>query len=350
MAISTYPKALSNAEISSFCIQMAMILNSGISSMEGISIMTEDAQSEEEELILLSIADTLNATGNLCQSLKHSQVFPDYMVNMIDIGEQSGKLDEVFFSLSEHYDREAGIASAIKNAITYPFIMICMMMLVILVLITKVLPIFAQVFKQLGHEMTGISKVILNISSLLNRYSIVLVFLLIAFVIFFIFCSYSAIGHTFFTKISHKLTFTKLLSRKIASCRFASGMALTLSSGLDSDQSLKLVGTLVDDSDFQKRILNCKEQISNGIDFSVALSKSGIFSGIYARMVTVGFKTGSLDDVMKKIASQYEDEIDNNISHIISILEPTLVAILSIIVGIILLSIMLPLVGIMSNL
>ncbi|MEG0108088.1 MAG: type II secretion system F family protein, partial [Lachnospiraceae bacterium] len=106
-------------------------------------------------------------------------VFPNYLIHMVDIGEQSGKLDEVFFSLSEHYDREAGIASAIKNAVTYPFIMIAMMMLVILVLITKVLPIFAQVFQQLGREMTGVSKGILNMGSLLNQYSMVFVFLLL---------------------------------------------------------------------------------------------------------------------------------------------------------------------------
>ncbi|MEG0108087.1 MAG: type II secretion system F family protein [Lachnospiraceae bacterium] len=127
-------------------------------------------------------------------------------------------------------------------------------------------------------------------------------------------------------------------------------MALTLSSGLNSDQSLELAGTLVDDSHFQKRILDCQTLVSTGTDFSAALSESGIFSGIYARMVSVGFKTGSLDDVMKKIASQYEEEIDSSITRMIAILEPTLVAVLSIIVGVILLSIMLPLIGIMSNL
>ena len=126
-------------------------------------------------------------------------------------------------------------------------------------------------------------------------------------------------------------------------------MALTLSSGLNPDQSLELAAALTEDAAFLQKASKCQELLDGGSDFSVALSESGIFSGIYARMVTVGFKTGSLDDVMKKIAVQYEADIDGQISRVIAMLEPTLVAILSVIVGVILLSVMLPLIGIMSS-
>lgn len=349
MAQQLHTKPLSNEEAASFCSQMAMILKSGISSVEGISIMIEDARSEEEKEILRTIEDTLTATGNFHTALEASGVFPSYLLKLADIGEQSGKLDEVMYSLGIHYEREAQIAASIKNAVTYPLIMIAMMVVIILILIMKVLPIFSQVFTQLGQKMSGFSSGLLNLGNVLNRYSVVLILILAVLALCFIVGFYTQPGRRFFSRAAEKLGFSRSLSMKIASCRFASGMALTLSSGLNPDQSLELASALTDSPDFAKKASKCQELVNEGTDLSAALSQSGIFSGIYARMVTVGFKTGSLDEVMKKIASQYEEEIDGQISKVIAMLEPTLVAVLSVIVGVILLSVMLPLVGIMSS-
>lgn len=343
-------KPLSTHEISAFCSQMAMILKSGISSIEGISIMLEDTHTSEETSILKQMEETFTATGCFCEALKSTQVFPDYMIHMVDIGEKSGKLDEVMESLSDHYERETGIANAIRHAVTYPFIMIAMMMIVILVLIMKVLPIFQQVFQQLGREMTGVSGAVLKLSAVLNRYSVILVIVLVLCAALFLYGFCTAKGRRLFARIAAKSGKGRSVSDKIASCRFASGMALTLSSGLDTDQSLALSGALIEQPQFREKLTTCRQLLEDGAEFSAALTKSGIFSGIHARMVTVGYKTGSLDSIMRKIARNYEDEIDDQMSRLIAVLEPTLVAVLSIIVGLILLSVMLPLIGIMSGL
>lgn len=346
---TTKIKPLSLNEISAFCSQMAMILKSGISSVEGISIMLEETHSSDEVSLLKQLEETLNKTGCFCDALKSTNAFPDYMIHMTDIGEKSGKLDEVMESLSDHYERETGIANAIRHAVTYPFIMITMMMVVIFVLIIKVLPIFQQVFQQLGREITGVSKAVISLSSVLNRYSVLLVVVLIIFIGLFLYCSYTAKGRTLFKTTAAKLGKGRSISDKIASCRFASGMALTLSSGLDTDQSLTLSGALIEQTEFREKIKTCQQLIADGAEFSTALTKSGIFSGINARLVTVGFKTGALDSIMRKIAGNYEAEIDDQMNRLIAALEPTLVAVLSVIVGLILLSVMLPLVGIMSG-
>ena len=136
---------------------------------------------------------------------------------------------------------------------------------------------------------------------------------------------------------------------KIACSRFASGMYLSLSSGLDTDQSLEMVSRLVDHPVIQEKIQNIQALIMEGTSFADAVSQTNMFSGIYARMVSIGYKTGAMDDVMKQISVQYDEEIDSLMSDLVAKLEPTLVAILSIIVGLILLSVMLPLMGIMSN-
>lgn len=341
---------LSNTEIASFCSQMAMILKSGISSIEGVSIMLQDAQSSDEKELLSVINDTLTETGILYEALKETGAYPGYLLNMVRIGEQTGRLDDVMQSLSDYYEKEASLAQTVKNAVAYPLIMIFMMILVIIVLITKVMPVFNQVFKQLGSEMTGPSKVILNIGAFLDRYSLIFIGILIILAVLAIYAFKTTRGQNAFRSLIVRFRSTRKISEKIASYRFANGMALTLSSGLTPEECLNLAADLIDQEEYRQRLSKCKESVLSGKDLCDTLLENGIFSGVYARMASIGSRTGILDDVMDKIARQYEEDIDNHLSSIIATVEPTLVIILSIIVGIILLSVMLPLMSIMAAL
>lgn len=124
---------------------------------------------------------------------------------------------------------------------------------------------------------------------------------------------------------------------------------MSLSAGLDVDESMNLVSDLVEQERLKNKVAICREKLAEGAGFAVAMAEAGIFSGMHAHMMQIGFRTGSLDEVMRKVADQYEEEADTAIQNTLSVLEPTLVAVLAVIVGIILLSVMLPLVGIMSG-
>ena len=341
---------LSNKEAASFCSQMAMILKSGISSIEGISIMLEDAKDPGEKELLGKIHESLMETGIFYEALHDTKVFPSYLLQMVQIGEQTGRLDEVMQSLADYYEKEANLAQTIKNAVTYPLIMIVMMILVILVLITKVMPVFNQVFQQLGSEMSGVSGVILAIGEFINNNAIVFIAILAVFVGLAVFLVKSSAGQKFFRSVLDKFNGTRALSERIAAYRFSSGMALTLSSGLTPEECLNLTAGLIEQDGFQNKLDKCRKEVSEGEDLCDSLLQNGIFSGVYARMAAIGSRTGFLDEVMRQIAGQYEDDIDGRIAGIIATIEPTLVIVLSVIVGIILLSVMLPLMSIMSGL
>lgn len=342
-------KLLSNQEMSMFCDQIAMILNAGISPMEGVSIMLEDATTQEGREILTAISDRCNLGESFYSSVEASGVFPKYALDMIQIGEQSGKLEEVMRSLAFHYKREENIALGIKNAVTYPLMIVTMMFAVILVLVIKVLPIFNDVFTQLGTEMSGISKGMLDFGQAISKYALVLIIIAVILIIGFFVMTKTAKGKAVLFNFLSKFFATKGFYEKIASGRFASGMALTMNAGLDIDESLSMVENLVDNKSMQERIEKCKESMSVGTPFAEALCATGIFSSMYSRMITVGYKTGSVDKVLEKIADGYEQEVDDRITNMISVLEPTLVIILSVIVCMILLSVMLPLMAIMSG-
>ena len=342
-------KPFTNMEISAFCGQIALILKSGISSLEGITIMLEDTASAGEKDILQAILDHMQETGSMYQALENTRLFPSYMLHMIQIGEETGTLDEVMSALSEHYDREDSIAKSIKNAVTYPLIMAGMMVVVIIVLLVKVMPIFNQVFIQLGTEMTGFSRTLMGIGNAINHYSIVFVAILVVIAALILFGTRTASGKQMSRNIGYKFRFTRVIYEEIAACRFASGMALTLSSGLNPERSMELVSALNDDVHFQKKIDACQSLIDEGQDLAEALQGTGILTGMYARMASIGAKTGSMDQVMDNIAGLYQDDIDTRMNNSLAVLEPTLVIALSLIVGVILLSVMLPLMGIMSS-
>lgn len=343
------PKMLTNRELSSFCDQIAMILNAGIAPIEGISIMREDTTTTEGQEILGRISEQLDTGKSFHAGISAAGVFPKYALDMIEIGEQSGRLEEVMHSLSAYYEREENISENIKSAVTYPFVIIGMMMIVILVLIIKVLPVFNQVFIQLGTQMTGFSKTLLNLGTTISNYAMVFIIIVALCVLLYFFLLKIPAGQKLWATFCAKSIFTRPIYDKIASGRFASGMALTMSSGLDTDQSLEMVSRLVDNSVLERKVNDCRHQISEGAGFADALVKAGIFSSIYSRMISIGYKTGSVEHVMAKIALGYEEEVDTKMNHLISILEPTLVIILSVVVCMILLSVMLPLMAVIGG-
>lgn len=343
-------KKLSSAELASFCSQMAAVLKAGISPGEGVAIMLEDTDSPQEREILSAIQETLNTTGVFSMGLEDAGVFPEYMLNMVRLGEQSGRQDEVMESLAGHYEREADLSSAVKSALTYPCIMIGMMVLVVLVLVTKVLPVFQQVYAQLGQSMAGISKGLLDMGQAINRYSLVLLTLLVFAVLVCLIFSKTSYGRKQGALLFSRLPFARNFILKKASCRFASGMSLALKSGLTPEEGMDLAGTLTENPDFQGRIAQCRKFMEEGEPLPQSLSRSGIFTGMDARLLTVGDRTGSIDEAMEKIAVRCQEELDESMGNAVSVIEPTLVAILSIIVGLILLSVMMPLMGILAGL
>ncbi len=341
---------LSNTEAASFCSQMALILRSGISSVEGISIMMEDANGAGEKELLKQIYDTIIETGSLGESLSQTGVFPGYLLQMVQIGEQTGKLDEVMSSLSNYYEKEANLSQTIKNAVTYPLLMVTMMLLVVLVLIMKVMPVFNQVFRQLGSEMTGFSAAVLGLGEFLNNHIAVFLCVLAILVLFAVFLAKHASGQKLLRSFFHRFSRTKALFEQISAYRFSNGMALALSSGLTPEECVGLTIPLIEEGPFRGRLDTCRNLIADGGDVCQSLLDNDILTGAYARMASVGSRTGVLDEVMLTIAKQYEDDIDARFSSLISKVEPTLVILLSLFVGIILLSVMLPLMGIMSSL
>jgi type IV pilus assembly protein PilC len=212
------------------------------------------------------------------------------------------------------------------------------------------MPVFDQVFRQLGTEMNGISRALLVAGTFLSDHALGFVIVIILILLAAVFLVKRHGSQKFFEQITARFNATRKLSEQIAAYRFANGMALTLSSGLPPEECLNLTSQLVPDGSFHDKISECKLKMANGEDLYASLLTSGIFPGVYTKMAAIAARTGMMDEIMHTIAEHYEEEIDARITRLLAAVEPTLVIILSVIVGIILLSVMLPLINIMSSL
>lgn len=335
-------------EIASFCGQISLILQAGIPLYDGMETLVESVEDKKTKDIFRKLADDVIETGKLYEAVKNAGFFPSYMVNMINIGEESGKLDEVLRSLSIYYEREAKIKKSIKAAVTYPILLVIMMASVIALLVTKVLPIFEKVFKNMGTDISKMGKSVMNAGLAVGNVAFIItgIVLLVITVVYVA----SLLGYSEKIKrISFKMPVLKNLSRKISSGRFASVLSMMISSGYSLEKALELAPGIVTDVAAREKIEKCSELLKEGKSFPEALEEIKMFDGMQNRMISVGFKAGQLDAVMEKMTQVYEDEVNTSIERLLSYIEPTLVAILSVIIGGILVSVMLPLTSIMSS-
>lgn len=332
---------LTEAEISAFCQQVNMIVKAGLPTYYGISILHEEEKDPETKELLGQIYAPMEQGASLYEAIAETNAFPEYMLQMVHIGEQTGRLEEVLDSLTVYYEREAQIRAGIKRAVTYPLVMSAMMLAVIVVIITNVVPIFADVYAELGSNLAGSAKLLMDISTFLNQYLLVFLGVIVAVGILLVILSQTPAGKRFLSN--------RGIARSLAASRCANCLYLALASGLDTDEGLSLAEQLVDNSHMEAAIRRCKELIKDGEGFSKALLLSGCFSEMHSSMISIGYKTSAMDDVMLNISKAYEDETDEKLQRFVSVLEPTLIIILSFFIGLILVSFLLPLLGIMSS-
>ena len=342
-------RKLSNTELSIFCTQISLFLKSGVTLAEGLELMLEDWGSGNFGGVMKAVSKGVKNREELHTALGKSGVFPDYLVKMAEIGELSGNLDEIMASLARFYEREQKLRQRIKNAITYPCVLIVMMAAIVMLLIIKVLPMFGEILQSVRGEMPGMVAGLMAFGQFVSAYFVHIVLALIVICAAYRIYRNSPGGKKAIDRLKATLPVFKGVNGKIAAERFSSAMAFLLSSGIDFDRALELSKDILNNSYMTRKIEECEEMSKKGKNIYDAIYKTGIFPRIFTRMLAIGFKTGDLDGVMKRLSEIYEEEVDSALKKLTGIIEPAFVAVLSVIVGIILISVMLPLINIMSS-
>lgn len=334
-------KQLSSSELSFFCMQIALILKSGMLIHEGIELMYNDMEHGKVKNVIGNIKKELSDKIPLYNAMKKVEYFPSFLINMCQIGSLTGRLEDVMVSLSEYYDREEYLKLKIKNAIFYPTMLFAMMSAVIILLVVKIFPIFENMLKELGGSFST--------GKLTGKFTMFVVIAALFFIGLLIVAYKTNKGKVIIKNFLRNFIVTKSIIKKITAYRFSYSMSLLLSSGMSIEKSIDTLSEITDDEELKDMIINCSNTMKTGDSFIDALSKLSIFSNMHIQMLNMGQRSGELDEIMKKLTIIYEQEANQAINNAVSLIEPVLVGFLSIVIGAILISVMLPLMNIMSS-
>jgi type IV pilus assembly protein PilC len=343
-------KNLSPSELSFFCMQIAMILKSGMLISEGIDWMYNDIKEGNVKNALFSLKNRLSEKVPLHKAMKDTGYFPSYIINMTQIGNVTGKLEDVMSSLSEYYDREDFLKGKIKNSIFYPAMLFVMMSFVIILLVTKIFPIFEGMLEELGAASNDSSFLISFSNGIMaGRIAMASVIIIMVLILLIFILNKTKNGKNKLYRFLAKFALTKSIMNKITAYRFSSALSLLLNSGMNIDSSIDMLLDIVEDPILKEKIQICKNSMSSGELFLDSVNELSLFSSMYIQMLNTGQRTGEMDVVMKKLTNIYENEADQAINNFVALIEPVLVGILSAVIGVILISVMLPLMNIMSS-
>ena len=342
-------KCLTNTYMSMLCLELSMLLSAGVPAESGVAMMLDDEKDSDSRIVLQKLSDNLAGAVPLSGAMKETGYFPPYMVNMIAVGEKTGRISDTLKALSGHYERQERLAVSIKNATLYPAVLLGMMIVVVLILIVQVLPIFNDVFGRMGAQMSPFAMQLMQFGAWFRAASVV-----IAIIACFIFAAaffiwmLPSVRKGILQSLKDRWGGSGLFGR-VASSQFVSSMALAMSSGLNIEDSVSMSAALNSDS----KVLNikyekCLSLLESGSHLAEALRDAGILSARDSRMLSLGDHSGMGDSAMAEIARRNDRMIQDEIAAIISKIEPSLVILTSLIVGVILLSVMLPLIGIMT--
>jgi len=341
--------ALNVLEISIFCHQMALILKSGISPAEGLPLIANEAINPVLKGALSAASLDVEKGKSLYVALENTQVFPRYFMTMINLGELSGMLETVMENLSEYYEKEDRLRKKLRNALTYPALLLILMSGVIVLLVVEVLPMFAKILESLGGDLPVATQVLLGTSAFVGRFGLFAFGVIVIFFIVFYARLQTEKGRIHWDAIKLRLPIIGRVLIKVSASRFSNGLALVLLSGMELVNGLPVVRDLMDNKKVKAMMEVLIKDLAQGTDLGTALENIALFPPLFTHMIRIGQKTGELDTMMKKISGIYDNEVENSLQNMTNAIEPILVIILSAIVGLILLAVMLPLIRIMGT-
>lgn len=343
-------KILPAIETAAFCRQTAMILKSGIFLFDGMEVLCRGYKDTPYGPALEAVLAGVRDGGTLYEGVSSAGVFPRYMVQMVRAGEMTGNLDAVLERLADYYEKEDQLRATIRNAVAYPLVLVAMLAVVIGILVVKVLPVFSQVFRSLGMGEGGASGAALALGVGVGKAMLVIVALLFAAAVV-IGLMWKLGGRQKVLGLAEKLSpRVKKLMKKQAAQRFAQVTSMVLASGYSIEKGLEMLPELLDDERLGEKVNRCRELLNENGDFAAAVEEIGMFEPLHQRMLRVGTETGHTDQVLASLADQLDQEVTGEIEAIAANIEPILVAVLTVVIGGILLAVMLPLAGILTTL
>lgn len=335
---------ITEKDIVIFTRQFATMFNSGIPIVQGLDILSKQSENRAMAEVVGKIKADVETGMTLAEAMKkHPKHFDDLYVNLVAAGEAGGVLDDVLLRLAVYIEKTMKLKKKVKGAMIYPGIVISVAVLVIAIIMIFVIPIFAKIFTEMGAQLPAPTRSVIWLSNFLGGVGGLMI--AVGFTVFvFLFKRYRATegGKKRTDQMFLKLPIVGDLIRKVAIARFTRTLGTLLNSGVPILEGLDVCAKSSGNKVVEEVVMNVKSEVAAGKTVAEPLSNNDIFPSMVVQMISVGESTGALDQMLIKIADFYDDEVDNAVANLTTMLEPMLMVFLGVTIGYIVVALYLP--------
>ena len=335
-----------------FIRQFATMIDAGLPLVQCLEILSNQEPNKVFQAALRDIKSTVEQGATFSDALRrHPKIFDDLFVNLVQAGEVGGILDSILQRLAIYIEKRVKLARQVRGALAYPIAVICIMIVVMFVLMTFVIPAFEAMFAEFGAKdaLPTLTKIVLSLSRSFVTYLPLIVVTLGGAIFGGVYFYRSRAGKRMVHRVILKLPIMGPVMQKIAVARFTRTLGTLLGSGVPILDALDIVAKTAGNVIVEEGLVFARQKISEGKNMAEPLGEIAVFPGMVVQMVAVGEQTGALDTMLNKIADFYEDEVDVAVAALTSLIEPLLMVVVGGMVGVVLISMYLPIFSLAGN-
>ncbi len=341
---------VSYRDLSVFAMQMSTIYRTNISLLEGLLLIKDQLENKHLKIAILEVHKLIHEGYTLGDAMKmYPHIFGDYFIRSVSVAEISGTLEHTFKELHGFYKNRDMISKKVKNMLLYPTMLTMFLMAIVSFVIIKVIPIFNDLLISYGIEMPIFTKTVINVVVWFSNNFLLTTIALILLIIGLVFYFRSAKGKKALNKLLFKSKIFRKIEIKILAINYSKSVATLLKSGMILSNAIELSNTIVEGSLFEEKFEKVKEDIVKGEDFYYTIQEFGIYSLFYAKMLSIGNDSGSLDKAFYEVSDMLESELEEDIERLQKILEPILMLFIGGMVAIVLISVAMPMINILDQ-
>ncbi len=341
---------VSNKDMVVVTRQISTLFDSHVSALRVFRLLAEENDNETLKIVLNEVANDIQDGKPMSEAFaKHPKVFSSFYVNMVRSGEESGNLTEAFSYLADYLERSYELISKAKHALTYPAFVIVVFFSVLILIFTLVIPKITGILTQSGQEIPAITRVVIVVSDFLVSYGLYLIVLFIMFVFGSIWWTRTPTGRSAFDSFKLTIPLIGSLYQKLYLARISDTLNTLIASGVSMTRSLEVSANVVDNEIYRNVMLDVSQSVKDGLPVSEAFAKHGEVPNMMVQMIRVSEEGGAVGSVLGTLAIFYNKEVTSTVDTLMDLIEPVLMVVLGIFVGLLLVSVLVPIYNIASG-
>lgn len=317
-------------ELAIFCKMFKSILAAGVTVIEALGMLAEQTENKKFKATIETVHDDVQKGETLSGAFaKHPKYFPEMMIQMTAAGEASGSLEVSFERLSTHFEKDAHLKALIGKSLVYPIILICVIVGVVIIMMTVIVPQFTSTFDEIGAELPGITKAVMAVSDfIVNRWFIMFV-IVAGIVAGIIALKKTERGAYLFGQLGLKAPLFGNLTVKSASARLTRTLSTLVASGMSLVEAIHITAKIMTNEVVKQAMFKAEQDVMQGIPLSTPILESEVFPAMVPQMIKIGEETGSLEDMLSKIADYYDEEVEMATEALVAAMEPLIIIVMA---------------------